>query len=124
MFSPPLLFVDDDVISNLDICSYLRESGFNVIEAYSAPEAFQAIDNRAPLTALVSDVDLGPGASGLDVARHARAAQPELPVVFISGMADVRHLTKRIKGSILIQKPLHPRQIVDALHGGFTLAAA
>ena len=124
MQTSTVLFVDDDVISNLEFCAHLREFGFNVIEAYSAREAFKVIDSQARLTALVSDINLGAGGSGLDVARRARAAHPGLPVVFISGMTTIRHLTDRITGSTLIAKPLHPRQIVDALCGVISRQAA
>ncbi len=124
MYAPPVLFVDDNVVSNLEICAYLRDFGFDVIETYRARDAFRVIDSQPRLTALVSDINLGAGGSGLDVARRARAAHPRLPVVFISGMTTIRHLTSRIEGSTLIAKPLHPQQIVDALCGAIGLEAA
>jgi len=124
MHVAPVLFVDDDFISGLEICAYLRDFGFKVVEAKCVGDAFEVINSQRRLTALVTDINLGAGGNGLDIARRARAVQPDLPVVFISGMAKARHLTNRIVGSALIAKPLHPQQIVDALCAGIGREAA
>jgi DNA-binding NtrC family response regulator len=124
MTGTPVLFVDDDIISSLESCEVLRENGFDVREVHCGRAAFEAIDQHRPLAALVTDIDLGPGANGFDVARRARAAYPDLTVIFISGMGPVRHRSERGGGSMFIAKPLHPQQIVDALACAIHLEAA
>ncbi len=86
-----------------------------VIEAENALCAAHVIDKRGYLSGLVSDIDLGPGDNGFDVARCARAAYPGIPVIFVSGAAASRHATEGVEGSIFIQKPYHPRQVIEAL---------
>ncbi len=110
-----ILFVDDDFISSLAICEVLRSHGFSVTEVYCAAAAFEAIGKHQILSALVTDVDLGPGPDGFEVARCARAIHPGLPVVFISGTAMSRHLFEGVAGSEFIGKPLNPMRIVEAL---------
>ncbi len=124
MLSNPVLFVDDDVISSLAHCMYLRARGFTVITAHCAAEAYGLIGSHPRLTALVSDFDLGPGDNGLDIARRARALNQGLPVVFISGMTDLRDQTDHIRGSILLAKPVSPEQIAEALSATIGLEAA
>jgi CheY-like chemotaxis protein len=124
MPGPRILFVDDDFISNMATCEVLRADGFNVTEAYCASAAMKLLNKRHVLSALVTDVDLGPGPDGFAVARCARAAYPDLPVVFISGTAMSRHLFEGVGGSQFIAKPLNPRQIVEALHRALPLEAA
>jgi CheY-like chemotaxis protein len=110
-----MLFVDDDFWGHLENCEYLRERGFHVVEAYSASEACAQISGREMLTALVTDIELGGAINGFDIARRARAAYPQVPVVYMSGTAAVRHRCEGVARSEFISKPFHPRQIVEAL---------
>jgi DNA-binding LytR/AlgR family response regulator len=73
------------------------------------------LDRHGYISGLVSDIDLGLGEDGFDVARRARAAYPGLPVVFVSGAAAARHKAEGVEDSIFIDKPYHPRQIVEAI---------
>ncbi|WP_089930983.1 response regulator [Caulobacter sp. UNC279MFTsu5.1] len=110
-----ILFVEDDVIASLASSDFLRDRGFRVIEVANAPLAATIINQRGYLSALVCDIDLGPGDDGFQIARQARIAHPELPVVFISAMAASRHMIEGVNGSVFIQKPYHPRQVLEAL---------
>ncbi|TAJ71121.1 MAG: response regulator [Phenylobacterium sp.] len=110
-----VLLVEDDFVLNLTLREYLQENGFAVESVYCAAAAFEVIDRRRPLSALVSDVDLGPGADGLAVARRARGAYPQLPVVFVSATRALSCASEGVAGSQFIAKPFHPRQVVQAL---------
>jgi len=110
-----ILFVDDDLISGLSTSEFIRDRGFRVLGADCASDARRVLDRNFYLSALVTDVELGEGEDGFAVARQARAAYPHLPVVFISGTAASRHQTEGVAGSVFIDKPYHPRQIVAAL---------
>ncbi len=110
-----ILFIDDNLWCHLDNCEALREFGYVVEEAYSAPEAIEVIDRHGPMKALVTDIDLGPGTDGFEIARRARAAYPRLPVVYISGSAVARHREEGVEDSVFIPKPFEPAQILDAL---------
>ena len=115
MHAHQILFVEDDFLLNFSSCEFIRDRGIRVIEASSALSAANVIDRLGYLSALVSDIDLGEGENGFDIARRARAAYPGLPVVFVSGTAVSRHAAEGVEGSIFISKPYHPRQIVEAL---------
>ena len=115
MDAQQILFVEDDPITGLSTCGFIRDRGFSVLDADCAAEARQILDRHGYLSALVTDVDLGAGEDGFALARQARAAYPHLPVVFISGTASSRHASEGVAGSVFIGKPYHPRQIVDAL---------
>jgi len=112
-----ILFVEDDPIISMSASEFIRDRGFKVLDADCALDAMKVIDRHSYLSALVTDIDLGPGQDGFALAREARAAYPRLPVVFVSGTAASRHAAEGVEGSVFINKPYHPRQVVEALNG-------
>lgn len=111
-----ILYVEDDLLCSLENSESIREGGFDVVEACCAAEAAAVIDRHDPLAALVTDIDLGDGADGFEVARHARSAYPGLPVIYVSAAAAARISLEGLKGADFIAKPFHAQQIIDALH--------
>ncbi|WP_372782172.1 hypothetical protein [Phenylobacterium sp.] len=67
-----VLFIDDDQIIASATCEALRDYGYRVTELHSASEALAETDAPDPLFALVSDINLGPGPDGFDIAKDAR----------------------------------------------------
>uniref|UniRef100_B0SVJ8 Response regulator receiver protein n=1 Tax=Caulobacter sp. (strain K31) TaxID=366602 RepID=B0SVJ8_CAUSK len=112
-----ILFVEDDPLISLSASEFIRDRGFRVLDADCALDAMKVIDRHGYLSALVTDVDLGPGQDGFALARQVRTAYPHLPVVFVSGTAAARHPVEGVEGSVFIDKPYHPRQVVEALRG-------
>ena len=119
-----VLLVEDNFILNMECCEFLRECGMFVTEAYCAAAAFETINRPGRLSALVTDIDLGPGPDGFEVARRARAAYPDIPIVYMSGTAGGRCVAEGIAGAEFVPKPLHPRQILEALGRAVHLEAA
>jgi len=110
-----VLLVEDDFIINMDIREHLTECGYVVETAYCASAAIENLDRGRRVSALVTDIELGDGADGFAVARHARTANPGLPVVYISATSAARHGAEGVAGSAFVGKPLHPREVVAAL---------
>ncbi len=82
------------------------------------------IDEQPKLSALVTDINLGPGDDGFDVARHARAAYPDLPVIFISGGAGSRVPLEGVDPSEFVAKPYHQQRLMDALDRAIPVGTA
>ena len=119
-----MLFVDDDFWGHLENCQFLRDQGFHIVEAYTASEACAAIGGSTRLSALVTDIELGGSVDGYELARRARAANPTVPVVYMSGTSTARHHAEGVARSEFISKPFHPQQIVEALDRATGPAAA
>jgi CheY-like chemotaxis protein len=66
---------------------------------------------RAPLT----DVNLGDGISGWELARQIREITPEFPVVYMTGASAGDWKSQGVVGSILIEKPFAPAQLATAV---------
>ncbi|MDZ7643372.1 MAG: response regulator [Woeseiaceae bacterium] len=65
-------------------------------EALAAAEAAMAEDE--PFDVVVLDVRMPPGINGVEVGERIRRADPEVPIVFVSGYSDVSHqeLARRV----------------------------
>lgn len=117
MQAQQILFVEDDAVTGLSTCEFFRGQGIRVLDADDAASAILVVDRHGYLSGLVTDIDLGAGEDGFALARQARVAYPDLPVVYVSGTAGGRHKAEGVAGSVFIDKPYHPRQILEALRG-------
>jgi DNA-binding response OmpR family regulator len=64
---------------------------------------------------LITDINLGKGPDGWDVARHARELIPALPVVYMSGASAHEWTSHGVPHSVFIAKPFAPAQVVTAI---------
>jgi len=63
----------------------LEDDGFDVVEASTAPEALRLIKGGLHAAAIVTDVDLGAGLNGMELADELHVLRPDVAVVFITG---------------------------------------
>lgn len=113
---PTILYVEDETLIQELAITALEEAGF-VIEAVGAGQAaMAAIDARgADFRALLTDIDLGSGPSGWDVAKHARETFPDMPIVYVSGGSSNDWASLGVPGSVMLVKPYASAQLVVAL---------
>jgi CheY-like chemotaxis protein len=83
-----VLLVDDETLVRASTAQMLGDLGYSVVEAGSAAEALGLIETGAPIDLLLTD-HLMPGMTGVDLARVLRRRRPELPVLIVSGYAEV-----------------------------------
>jgi signal transduction histidine kinase/FixJ family two-component response regulator len=85
--STPRVMVVDDEASVLDVFrEYLAAEGYEITAISSGEEAVRMLPVVRP-DVILTDLNL-PGLSGLDVMRHARAADPESAVIVVTGYAS------------------------------------
>ncbi|MFY9658326.1 MAG: ATP-binding protein, partial [Methylocystis sp.] len=82
-----ILIVEDQEEVRSQIREALREIGCDVIEAADGVVGLRLAETSGPLDLLITDVGL-PGLNGRQLTEGARAAQADLPVLFITGYAD------------------------------------
>ncbi len=110
-----MLFEDEPLVA-MFVEDALKEAGFEVVLAQDAGEAEVAIrDSIETVGALVTDIRLGVGLSGWELARAARECSPGIPIIFISGDSAIDHGAQGVPDSIMIQKPFVEAQIITAL---------
>lgn len=89
------LLVDDEALVRMSTADMLMDLGFEVVEAGSAEEALQLIEEGAAPDLLVTD-HLMPGINGAELAHMLRGIQPALPVLVVSGYAEVDGLAPEL----------------------------
>jgi len=82
-----ILLVDDEDLIRGTTAQMLDDIGYTVIEAASAQEALPHLSN--PELAMLLTDHLMPGMSGTELAREAQSRRPGLPILIISGYADL-----------------------------------
>jgi two-component system, cell cycle response regulator CpdR len=107
-----LLVEDETEIRDL-IADALEDGGLLVRCAGDDRSAYAILAAEArSFSVLVADINLGEGTTGYDVARRARALNPNVQVVYITGQAT--HLEQfGVEGGELISKPFTPREVLE-----------
>jgi signal transduction histidine kinase/ActR/RegA family two-component response regulator len=113
-----ILVVEDEPAVRNTIKRQLEGLGHRVSVCATAAEALLSIQQRDTIDVLLTDVVLGTGMNGFDLADAARALRPKLPVIFISGYTAVPEAEQRIRGAgaPLLSKPATMAQLERAVN--------
>lgn len=109
--------VDDDEQSLRAVRALLAAFGFKALCANSGADAMLLLEKQATeIDCILTDLYM-PGVSGMDLLMHVRQANPELPVVVVTGNADVPSAVTAIReGAFDFQlKPLSSETLTLAL---------
>ena len=80
-----LLLVEDDPLVRETVSAMLEDEGFEVVEACDAAAALSLVRSGLDVPLIVTDVDLGAGPNGAELADMLRRLRPDLRIIFITG---------------------------------------
>jgi len=101
-----LLLVDDNQNGMAARKALLEEQEFVIVTAANGEEGFEAL-SKGKFSLLVTDYRM-PKMSGVELIRKARALQPELPIILLSGFADAYGLDEKTTGAdVVLNKGAH-----------------
>ena len=83
-----VLVVDDEPSVRMLVAEVLADLGYIAVEAADGAAGLRVLQSDARVDLLVTDVGLPGGLNGRQLADAARAARPELRVLFITGYAE------------------------------------
>ena len=111
-----VLIIDDDESVRRGLERLLRSDGLEV-KCFGSSKEFVAGPFPDRLACLVLDLRL-PGASGLEVQEALIRAGCEIPIIFISGYADVRSSVLALKAGAVdfLEKPIDDQDLLDRVH--------
>ena len=112
---PVVYVVDDDAGVRQALDSLIRSVGFNVQTFESAQDFLNGKRTSVP-GCLVLDVRM-PGLSGLDLQRDLVEADIHLPVIFVTGHADIPMSVRAMKAGAVefLTKPVRDQDLLDAI---------
>jgi DNA-binding response OmpR family regulator len=114
-FPPTVAIIDDDQDVREALKDFLQAAGLRV-GSFASVQEFINSANQPPPECLVLDIML-PGRNGLDFHADLANAGVDLPVVFISGHADIPMSVRAMKAGAIefLTKPVRHQDLLDAI---------
>lgn len=97
-----LVLDDEDAVREITAAT-LRDMGCHVIQASDGSAALRALARERGIEAVVADIAM-PGMNGVEFARLAKQDWPALPVMFVTGYADLEAIAD-VPADRIIRKP-------------------
>lgn len=114
---PVIRIIDDDDVMRESFVFLLEEENGWEVKAYRNAEEFLDQDDFSRVGCILLDIRM-PKMSGLELQLYLKDISVDLPIVFISGHADVGMAIHALKhGALdLLQKPVDDEVLIAALH--------
>lgn len=108
--------VDDDPEVLKSLALLLRSAGYRVVAHHEAKQLLAALDQDPEAGCAVVDLRM-PGMDGLTLARAIHARPVKLPVLIVTGHADVPLAVRALReGALdLIEKPYDEKRLLDSV---------
>jgi CheY-like chemotaxis protein len=115
--SESILVVEDEAAVRDIAVTFLRSLGYAVIATADAVTGLEQLSQRADIDMLFSDVVLGTGMTGVELAHEARRRRPGLPVLLTSGYEHSALENRSNNGSefVLLPKPYRREDLSAAV---------
>jgi DNA-binding NtrC family response regulator len=84
MYQRTVLIVEDEFLIRMVLADTLADEGYDVVEAGNVLEAVAVLGHRK-IDAVITDIDMPGGLSGLDLARMMSVKHANVPVIIASG---------------------------------------
>lgn len=124
---PTVLIVDDERVIADTLAVILSRNGFRTMTAYNGEDALRLAETHPP-DLLLSDMMMGPGINGAELAMELMRIHPLCKVLLFSGHSATRDLLlKSLQAGYyftLLNKPLHPADLLARLAETFPPVSA
>jgi CheY-like chemotaxis protein len=105
--------VDDDALVAGATVAMLEDLGHTVLDVDSGKRALKVLAEETSIDVVITDLSM-PDMTGLQLAQHIRERWPDMPVVLVTGHADLAEDGGPDLPQLLI-KPFHQRELAEAL---------
>lgn len=113
--APTVFVVDDENSVRKALCRLLASAGF-AAASYASADEFLAGYERAQPGCLILDLSM-PGLNGLELQQALRARDSLLPVIFLTGHAEIADSVRAMKGGAVefLTKPVEDEKLLAAV---------
>ena len=122
--TPIVFVVDDDALVRESLELLISAEGWRP-ETFASAQAFLARPRLLVPSCLLLDISL-PGLGGLELQRRVAVERSDLPIIFISGHADVPMTVQAMKAGAMefLTKPLHDHLLLSAIQSALERSSA
>ena len=113
--SEAILLVEDEADVRAIGGAFLRSLGYDVVEVGSAADALERLASREDFALIFSDVMLGGGMNGMELAQAAQALRPHIGVLLTSGYDDPSIQIESPQRFELLRKPYRREALATAI---------
>ena len=122
-----LVIVDDDILLCSALSRNLIRSGHAARRATSVETALRLIESENP-SAVLTDLEMGPGGTGIELIVRLRAAGSSVPVLMMTG-SDPKTARERLRAAELheiaiLEKPFEFEELMTRLASVFPEVSA
>ncbi len=110
-----LLVAEDDVFIRAMIADFLRDVGYDVVEASNADEAVAVFESGTPVDLLFSDVKMPGSMDGVELARRVKSRWPDTHVLLTSGYSSGLSNAREQSLEHVLPKPYRPLSLLAAI---------
>ncbi|HUP97499.1 MAG TPA: response regulator [Usitatibacter sp.] len=110
----PTVYVVDDDGSTRELLQWLMQRNGLAVEAFADARAFLEAYRPGDPGCLVLDLNM-PGMSGLELQRYLKEQGVGVPVLFLSGRADIPRAVQAVRAGAIdfIEKPFDYKRVVE-----------
>lgn len=117
-----VLVVEDDGLIRDNIVTVLEDDGFSVQDFDESAKALAALNTGVHVDCMITDVDLGKGIDGLDLASAVHQMWPAIGIIVVSGKP--RTMPIDVPDAKFFIKPYDPERIASMVRELFDEEAA
>jgi PAS domain S-box-containing protein len=110
-----VLVVEDEPEVRKIAAAFVRGLGYGVVAAGTAAEALEQIASDPEIAMLFTDVMLGGGMNGVELAQATRSLRPRIGVLLTSGYDEQASAAESARDFELLRKPYRREQLAEAL---------
>jgi CheY-like chemotaxis protein len=107
-----VLVAESDVLARLVLAQYLRECGYEVLEAATSDDVLALFRSGRQIDVLLLDAQISGGLAGFTLTRHIREKFPDTQIVLTFGIAKAAEKAGEICDKGPLEQPYHPQEIV------------
>jgi DNA-binding NtrC family response regulator len=112
-----ILIVEDEFFIRMLIADFLRDEGFEVIEAEDADEALSILRTGGAIDLLFSDIRMPGSIDGRALAAKVTLEWPQTRIILTSGYSTASHTTSDGSGYPFMPKPYRPQAVLRTIRG-------
>jgi FixJ family two-component response regulator len=122
--TPIVYVVDDDVSVREALEALIQEAGWQP-RVFASAQEFLAHSRSFSPSCLVLDIGL-PDLNGLDLQQQVMGDRNDIPIIFITGCADIRASVRAMKAGAIefLIKPFSDQDLLDTIQGAVVQSAA